>query len=87
MQIIGIIRNAERSLRIIGIILSDLHSGIFDTDLLDISHAYRLVLDLDRQHIIKGLAGGSFLFISDGRCIGQIVGHDIHSVLFVSIPV
>jgi len=42
-----------------------------------------LVLDLDRQHIIKGLAGGSFLFISDGRCIGQIVGHDIHSVLFV----
>ena len=82
-QIIGIARDAERSLGIIGIILSDLNTRILHSQSLHISHAYGLVLDLNCQHIIKGLAGGAFLFIADGRCIGQIVGHNIHSVLLV----
>ena len=82
-QVVGIIGNSERSLGIIRVVLSDLHSGVLDTDLLGIAHACRLILNLDRQHIIKGLAGRAFLFISDGGRIGQIVGHDVHSVLFI----
>ena len=46
----------------------------------------RHIFNLISQHRVKSLAGRSFFLISIGIGIRQVIGHNIHSVLFIDHP-
>ena len=41
------------------------------------------ILDLQIQNLIKGLAGRTFFFISDGSDISHIITENVHTILLV----